>query len=731
MKKPLIIYLEKELQKIYNKYNIKLNPTDYDLKSRVLLYESIRHLNIANTDNDALIDIIDSIGEFYNIDILSKHLEFVYEFQETSDTNIDIEYSSYINDMSCNFILHNNLIMDISRLIYDVLKKPFDIEKELSDNFKYYADEVYKNILYEAKNYFIPIVLGKTDKSLIDVLDYIFTKDFGKYTANEFKDLKYLAESLKDIAKGELKMYPFERIVTIAPRFVIDKDDAIGGTHFNLDLYNAVNNEDLIKYCYTKAFVFAAEIFNNLNNSNLDDTEINEIMNSLLDMDNSSVYSSTFFNSHFYSYVTNEFNHRVFDIMNENDMEKRFKLLEDYYKFIDSEIDNVVKNNHESGKDYMPHLLASIVQTLEDYSYRTNIVKTYLMLIDYCKNKGINLINKSIAMPNIGLDLGDSGAVESFNNSLLNLNNGCKYEETANTKSSDIDKSKDKINELKATNELLDKAVSSFKEDKYDYRVEYVKESIKAGDSRIAGYNNLVSSVKLINKTLIKQIRDIKTYNVGGKNSGLTKGKLDSKNLYKYQDTPNIFYNNHYKIKEMDLAFGILLDVSGSMNGQGIEDGKVTMVLLHETLKSLGINHCICTHNAGDFHNCKIKKYQPFKEDKNYTVDKCYSLFDIQAYGGNCDSGALYYMEKEFARVRNKDKICIIFSDGEPTECSDIELKEQVANMERHGIRVIGVGINFESIKEYYPHNANGKNLKQMINIVTDILKEYVLEKAK
>ena len=49
--------------------------------------------------------------------------------------------------------------------------------------------------------------------------------------------------------------------------------------------------------------------------------------------------------------------------------------------------------------------------------------------------------------------------------------------------------------------------------------------------------------------------------------------------------------------------------------------------------------------------------------------------------------------------------------------------------MEKEGIHVIGVGINFESIKEYYPDNANGKNLKEMLDIVVNILKRYVLEK--
>ena len=35
---------------------------------------------------------------------------------------------------------------------------------------------------------------------------------------------------------------------------------------------------------------------------------------------------------------------------------------------------------------------------------------------------------------------------------------------------------------------------------------------------------------------------------------------------------------------------------------------------------------------------------------------------------------------------KNKDKIVIIFSDGQPTECTDLELTKQVENMEKNGI---------------------------------------------
>lgn len=257
-----------------------------------------------------------------------------------------------------------------------------------------------------------------------------------------------------------------------------------------------------------------------------------------------------------------------------------------------------------------------------------------------------------------------------------------------------------------------------------------VKDVRTADPDLQVGYEKICDKVKLLNRDLIRKIRDIKTYNTGGKNPGTNTGRLDRKAMYRYKYDPNIFYNNTYKQLESDLAFGIILDESGSMSGRGISDGKVTMIVLHETLKALGINHSIIGHTShgGDYH-CEIERYQSFREDKSYVVCKNYALAGITAHACNCDSGALYYMEKAMDRVQNRDKIVVIFSDGYPTACTSTDLLNQVHNMEKKGIKVIGVGIDFPSISKYYSEYANGRNLQDMLNIVTNILQEYILKK--
>ena len=100
------------------------------------------------------------------------------------------------------------------------------------------------------------------------------------------------------------------------------------------------------------------------------------------------------------------------------------------------------------------------------------------------------------------------------------------------------------------------------------------------------------------------------------------------------------------------------------MWGEGIKSGKFAMIVLHETLKILGINHSIITHNSDGHHQSNIRIYQDFREGSKYKLERNYSLADIYANGGNCDSGALHFMTHKLLKTHNKDKICLIFVES-------------------------------------------------------------------
>jgi cobalamin biosynthesis protein CobT len=273
----------------------------------------------------------------------------------------------------------------------------------------------------------------------------------------------------------------------------------------------------------------------------------------------------------------------------------------------------------------------------------------------------------------------------------------------------------------------LDTRTGEFELGKYTVKVRQLRITDEAEKGL---YETIAAKSKLICRDFTKKVKEIRVYNTGGKMPGQRTGRVDRHAIHRYKTSPDIFYNNTYKQLESDLAFGILLDISGSMHGNGITNGKITMILLHEALKSLGINHSIVGHTSDGWHDVDLYKFQSFREESGYNTFKNYALASIGAKYGNCDSGALYYMHQCIKRVRNRDKIVLIFSDGEPTECEEFELINQVKAMEADGIKVIGIGINFPNIAKYYKEYANGTSLKNMLDIVSNILQEYILKKG-
>lgn len=433
-------------------------------------------------------------------------------------------------------------------------------------------------------------------------------------------------------------------------------------------------------------------------------------------------------------------NPAVEDLFNDN-MEIRFN---NYQKYVSDLIASETKAGSLYNLDCItkgePNMVFSkvltiLIPSLYEYSAQKYRVSLLQYLIILAKSKGIDISRV------VRASKGEAGSGYTSMKGLLDLDT-CTYDDddeedldeedddSEDEEDEDEDEDEDsgghcESNENGPALEDLEVLKNDLSKSKYNYNIRHVSSTTTSSSSE---YNNISNNLDFLAKLLSKKIKDIKTYNSGGKQPGQSSGKLDRKNLWKYRQTPNIFYNNNYKIKEMDLAFGIILDQSGSMGGSGIENGRIAMILLHKVLTALSINHSIIGHDSKGMHQSNIYPYYYFNEEYKHSIATPYALAKAKALNGNCDSGALYYMQSLFKRVHNKDKICIIFSDGQPTECTGVELRQQVKNMEKDGIHVIGVGINFSDIKDYYSDNANGKTLTDMCNIIVSILSRYVLE---
>lgn len=720
---------QKELDLEYNSAKIIASPYDYKLSKRLMLrdrYSIVRNFNIFNKRYNtevylaAKLDLdIDKDYMGLNPNILINPLPTIKEF---ADKIYEAENEL---GMCGSLIEYNNLNVDEETLVQDI-------------SFLHAGNTAAAISSIKSKKYLKALevlhIKGVSKSSLIPSLMYLATEFYDR-SLDDIENIRFAEEAISrkenpimiSFRDADDSVAAIPETLMSASMFLIDTSTGI----YNVSPLINLNCDEFYRLGLVYALTYGVELLYYFDNIT-DDT----IKNALEELFSVSYKDDTFCSR--YLYQINDLGHvdinpavkACFCDDNELRFESIRRLLNHMLTMPDMNKE-IVANYNEF---VLPLFFMRMVASMHGYAYQVARVKHATLLYKTAKDAGVIDKNEFNEEASSGGTLfssdTDDDTDEDCNNELIDLSTFSTSDDSAPSVEESIEKEKSVGKKRRETPPALTSA-DAIKNDlhnsPYSYDINFVKNDIGCKEP----YNLIANNIKLITNELTRQIKEIKTYNTGGKQNGLLVGKLDKKNLWKYKTDPHIFYNNNYKLKEMDLAFGCILDESGSMYGEKIKNGRIVMIMLHEVLNSLGINHGIIGHTSSGMHQTKIFKYYQFKEEAHYSLDKPYGLVKADNRNGNCDSGALYYMQSVLKQVRNKDKIVIIFSDGQPTECTDTELVNQVQAMEKSGIHVIGVGINFESIKEYYPDNANGRNLKEMVNIVVSILKRYVLEKKE
>jgi len=149
--------------------------------------------------------------------------------------------------------------------------------------------------------------------------------------------------------------------------------------------------------------------------------------------------------------------------------------------------------------------------------------------------------------------------------------------------------------------------------------------------------------------------------------------------------TPNLLVHSRDEVLA-NAYVGVLIDRSGSMDGEKIELAKRFAILLAESAKGIrGIEGHV---NA-------------FDDDTFYLLGDLQhnAVASLEAGGGNNDAGGLAKAAELAQRSRKQKKLLIMISDGSPTECTFESLSELVERLTRqYGILCAQVAV--ESMEE-------------------------------
>lgn len=258
-----------------------------------------------------------------------------------------------------------------------------------------------------------------------------------------------------------------------------------------------------------------------------------------------------------------------------------------------------------------------------------------------------------------------------------------------------------------------------------------------AGNSSDAkrAYEIIKKQVLPISNRLEKVIlRTIKEENLTGERRGRYYGKLlDTSRLYR--PDIRVFKDRKQPKKEIDTAFYLLVDISGSMCGNKISTARLVSVLFAETCEKLGIPLEITGHTTTPGGR-GIGLYNFISYNSLNKNDK-YSLVYMEDKYANRDGAAIIYgCERLLKRPEQKKVFCII-SDGQPAdygysgETAKSDMKHISNKYTKDGIVFCAAAIDSdkEFIKAIFGKNfLNISHLESLPQTFGKILQNAVLE---
>jgi cobalamin biosynthesis protein CobT len=227
-------------------------------------------------------------------------------------------------------------------------------------------------------------------------------------------------------------------------------------------------------------------------------------------------------------------------------------------------------------------------------------------------------------------------------------------------------------------------------------------------------------------------------------------GELDDDALYSVKTGNRRVYTQTVNGTPLDTAVSILIDQSGSMGGERIKCAREMAVALSETFAALGVPFEVIGFDNGEaveFSSPGHLRSQPFRFSLFKTFNENFRrvktrLGRIRAGGDNADGEAVLEAAKRLVVRPETRKILFVLSDGSPA-CYTVNgiviekhLHEVIENVTAAGIEVVGIGCQYEGVRDYYnpEHGASCVVIHDISKLavgVYKVMKEQLLGKGK
>ena len=208
---------------------------------------------------------------------------------------------------------------------------------------------------------------------------------------------------------------------------------------------------------------------------------------------------------------------------------------------------------------------------------------------------------------------------------------------------------------------------------------------------------------------------------------GLRSGRLDTCKLAEAVQGVENIYRQERTVRADRMAVCVLVDESGSMEGEKIEAARDTAVLLNEAISGIrNVDLYIYGHTTENGQFVKLNAYREGKAPKDKHV-----LGSIDADWSNIDSKAIREAASR-VRARTREK-CLFFvvSDGAP--CEPVEnVRKAVKELSRDGFSFVSIGIDFEyDPSAMYDHHVSMTDMSRLAPELGKMIKKAIMDNSK
>ena len=328
----------------------------------------------------------------------------------------------------------------------------------------------------------------------------------------------------------------------------------------------------------------------------------------------------------------------------------------------------------------------------------------------------------------------------TYKDSPVSNSEGSNMENTMKSASEILEKAKEEMarkaveteHEESLQKQLQDEAQRLRKQQNLKIRVDVRREEVTQKGKLT--YPSAIAPLKPISKMLQKSILTvIKQRQRGFTERGLMMGtRLDSSSYYKADG--KIFTKRCRPNDELNLAVAVLIDMSGSMDGQGISSARNMSLLIYDFCKSLHIPVMIYGHNA-DYIKNNVRLYS-FADFDSIDGNDGFRIMNMEADDCNRDGTAIRFCADKLNKRTEEKKLFILVSDGLPSaydrdEDRIADVKGAKKECDRSGITFIAAAIDSdkEQIKAIYGEKSflDISDLSKLPVTMAKLLTRYIL----